>query len=48
MSKFPNCTFSELTHAFCKHHRKTQNDEQINIELKKQEAEGDSEGGGLL
>ncbi len=23
MSKFPNYIFSELTHAFCKHHQKT-------------------------
>jgi hypothetical protein len=22
MSKFLDCTFSELTHAFCKHHQK--------------------------
>jgi hypothetical protein len=35
MSEFPNCTFSKLTHAFCKHHQKIQNDEQIYMELKK-------------
>jgi hypothetical protein len=34
MSKFPNFTFSELTQAFYKRHRKTQNDEQIYMELK--------------
>ncbi len=34
MSKFLNCIFSKLTQAFCKHHRKTQNDEQIYMELK--------------
>jgi hypothetical protein len=34
MSKFPNCIFLELTHAFCKRHWKTQNDEQIYMELK--------------
>jgi hypothetical protein len=26
--------FSELTQAFCKHHEKTQNDEQIYLEMK--------------
>jgi hypothetical protein len=34
MSKFPYCIFLELTHAFYKHHRKIQNDEQIHMELK--------------
>jgi len=34
MSKFPNYMFLELTHAFCKCDRKTQNDEQIYMELK--------------
>jgi hypothetical protein len=26
MSKFLDYTFSKLTHAFCKHHRKSHND----------------------
>jgi len=34
MSKFLNYIFSKLTHAFCKHHQKIQNDEQIYMELK--------------
>jgi hypothetical protein len=34
MSKFLNYTFSKLTQAFCKHHRKIQNDKQIYMELK--------------
>jgi hypothetical protein len=34
MSKKFNYIFPELTHAFCKCHRKTQNDEQIYMELK--------------
>jgi len=34
MSKFPNCIFLELTHAFCNCHQKTHNDKQIYIELK--------------
>jgi hypothetical protein len=34
-----DCTFSELTQAFCKHHRKTQNDEQIYMELKNMKQE---------
>ncbi len=34
MSKFLDCIFSELIHAFCKRHRKIQNDEQIYMELK--------------
>ncbi len=34
MSKFPNCTFLELRQAFCKCHRKIQNEEQIYMELK--------------
>ncbi len=34
VSKFHDCTFLELTHAFCKCHWKTQNDEQIYMELK--------------
>jgi len=34
MSKFLDCTFSELTHAFCKHHQKILNDEKIYMELK--------------
>ncbi len=34
MLKFPNCIFSDLTQAFCNHHQKTQNDEQIYMELK--------------
>ncbi len=32
--EFPDYTISELTHAFCKHHWKIQNDEQIHMELK--------------
>jgi hypothetical protein len=39
MSKFPYCTFSELTHAFCKCHQKIQNDEQIYMELKNMKQE---------
>jgi hypothetical protein len=34
MSKFPNYMFLELTLAFCKRDKKTQNDEQIYMELK--------------
>jgi hypothetical protein len=34
ISKFLDYNFLELTHAFCKCHRKTQNDEQIYMELK--------------
>jgi hypothetical protein len=34
MSKFLECIFLELTHAFCKHHWEIQNDEQIYMELK--------------
>ncbi len=33
MSKFPNYAFLELTQAFCKCHQKTQNDEEIYMEL---------------
>jgi hypothetical protein len=31
MSKFIDYIFSELTHAFCKHHQKTQNDKEIYV-----------------
>ncbi len=34
MLKFPNYICSKLTHAFCKHHQETHNDEQIYMELK--------------
>jgi len=34
MLEFPNCAFSELTQAFCKCDRKTQNVEQTYMELK--------------
>jgi hypothetical protein len=34
MSKFLDYIFSKLIQAFCKHHWKIQNDEQIYIELK--------------
>jgi hypothetical protein len=34
MSEFPSYTFLELTQAFCKHHRKIQNDKQTYMELK--------------
>jgi hypothetical protein len=34
MLEFPDCTFLELTQAFCKRHQKTHNEEQIYIELK--------------
>jgi hypothetical protein len=34
MSKFLNYIFSKLTQAFCKRHRKAQNDKQIYMELK--------------
>jgi hypothetical protein len=44
MLEFPNYIFLELTQAFCKHHRKTQNDEQIYMDLKNVKQEG----GGLL
>jgi hypothetical protein len=46
MSKFLNCTFLELTHAFCKLHQKTL--KQIYMEIKEHETRGDWEGGGLL
>jgi hypothetical protein len=39
MLEFPNCTFSELTQAFCKCHQKIQNDEQIYMELKNMKQE---------
>jgi len=39
MSKFSDCTFSELTHAFCKCHWKTSNDEQIYMESKNMKQE---------
>jgi predicted nucleic acid-binding protein len=39
MSKFPNYIFLELTQAFCKHHRRTQNDKQIYMELKNMKQE---------
>jgi len=39
MSKFPNYIFSELTHAFCQRHQKTQNDKQIYMELKNMKQE---------
>jgi hypothetical protein len=38
-SKFLDCTFLELTQAFCKHHQKTHNDEQIYTELKNMQQE---------
>jgi hypothetical protein len=34
MSKFHDCIFLELTHAFYKRHRNIMNDEQIYMELK--------------
>jgi hypothetical protein len=34
MSKFPNYIVLKFTQAFCKHHQKIQNDEQIYVELK--------------
>jgi hypothetical protein len=39
MSKFLNCTFLELTHAFCKLHQKTL--KQIYMEIKEHETRGD-------
>ncbi len=39
MSKFPNYIFKELTQAFCKCHRKIQNDKQIYMELKNMKQE---------
>jgi hypothetical protein len=39
MSEFPGYIFLELTQAFCKHHWKTQNDEQIYMELKNMKQE---------
>jgi hypothetical protein len=41
MLKFSNFIFSELTQTCCKHHWKTQNDEQIYMELEKHEVGGD-------
>ncbi len=41
MSKFPDCIFSKFTQAFCKHHWKTQNDEQIYMEMKNMKQGGD-------
>jgi hypothetical protein len=37
--KFPDYIFLELTHAFCKRHQKTHNDEQIYMELKNMKQE---------
>jgi hypothetical protein len=37
--EFLDCIFSKLTQAFCKHHRKIQNDKQIYIELKNMKQE---------
>ncbi len=34
MLEFLNCIFLKLTHAFFKCHQKTQNDEQIYMEMK--------------
>jgi hypothetical protein len=39
MLEFPNYTFLELTRAFCKCHRRIQNDEQIYMELKNMKRE---------
>jgi predicted nucleic acid-binding protein len=39
MLEFLDYTFSELTQAFYKHHRKIQNDEQIYMELKNMKQE---------
>jgi hypothetical protein len=39
MSKNFDCIFLELTQAFCKCHRKIQNDEQIYMELKNMKQE---------
>jgi hypothetical protein len=39
MLEFLNCIFLELTQAFCKRHHKTQNDEQIYMELKNMKQE---------
>jgi hypothetical protein len=39
MSEFLDCTFLELTQAFCKCHQKNQNDEQIYMELKNMKQE---------
>ncbi len=39
MSKFFDYIFKKFTHAFCKHHRKTKNDEQIYMELKNMKQE---------
>jgi hypothetical protein len=39
MSKKFDCIFLELTQAFCKCHRKIQNDEQIYMELKNMKQE---------
>jgi len=39
MLKFIDCIFLEFIYAFCKHHRKIQNDEQIYMELKNMKQE---------
>ncbi len=39
MLEFLDCIFSELIYAFCKHHWKIQNDEQIYMELKNMKQE---------
>jgi hypothetical protein len=39
MLEFLDCIFLELTQAFCKRHQKTQNDEQIYMELKNMKQE---------
>ncbi len=39
MLEFLDYIFSKLTHAFCKHHRKTQNDKKIYIKLKNMKQE---------
>jgi hypothetical protein len=39
MSKKFDCIFSQFTHTFYKRHRKTQNDEQIYMDLKNMKQE---------
>jgi len=39
MLEYPDYTFSDITQAFCKCHRRTQNDEQIYMELKNMKQE---------
>ncbi len=48
MSKFLGCKFLEPTQAFCKCHRKIQNDEKITSRTYEYETKVDLKGGGTL